>query len=193
MSTSTQPVNRFLAFHSLSPWRSRISLYVMEASLSLTGPDAGRYGDANVLAGSEFDPETFDPADSAECAWAVTEALLLSPPDERDTQPVFSDEIRKYIQEMQEDVFDEIVGQSQAAAIGTEWAEMGVVDASFLAVNRHLMEATLAPYVGLLADQEYAAELARDPEYNEWVASRRDDAIEHQLSTMAPDEDPLGP
>ena len=26
-STSTQPVNRFFAFHSLSPWRSRISLY----------------------------------------------------------------------------------------------------------------------------------------------------------------------
>lgn len=52
---------------------------------------------ANVLAGSEFDPETFDPADSAECAWAVTEALLLNPPDEQDPQPVFSDEIRKYI------------------------------------------------------------------------------------------------
>src|ERR1051325_6028819 len=25
--TSTQPVNRFFAFHSLSPWRRRISLY----------------------------------------------------------------------------------------------------------------------------------------------------------------------
>lgn len=52
---------------------------------------------ANVLAGSEFDPETFDPADSAECAWAVTEALLLSPPEDDQQQPVFSDEIRKYI------------------------------------------------------------------------------------------------
>lgn len=52
---------------------------------------------ANVLAGSEFDPETFDPADSAECAWAVTEALLLSPPDDDAKTPVFSEEIRKYI------------------------------------------------------------------------------------------------
>ncbi|CAM5633753.1 hypothetical protein SVIOM342S_04451 [Streptomyces violaceorubidus] len=25
--TSTQPVNRFFSFHSLSPWRRRISLY----------------------------------------------------------------------------------------------------------------------------------------------------------------------
>lgn len=118
------------------------------------------------------------------------DTVYSNPTDSKDAT---LDEIRKYIQEMQEDVFDEIVGQSQAAAIGTEWAEMGVVDASFLAVNRNLMEATMAPYVGLLADQEYAAELARDPDYNEWVASRRDEAIEHQLATMGPEEDPLGP
>src|SRR5664280_1625125 len=32
MSTSTQPVNWFLAFHSLSPWRSRISVEVMASA-----------------------------------------------------------------------------------------------------------------------------------------------------------------
>lgn len=49
---------------------------------------------ANVLAGDTFDPTTFDPADSAECAWAVTEALLLHPPD---SDEPFSDDIRAYI------------------------------------------------------------------------------------------------
>lgn len=51
---------------------------------------------ANVLAGDEFDPEVFDPADSLECAWAITEALLLSPPDEGDDE-TFAPEIRYYI------------------------------------------------------------------------------------------------
>jgi hypothetical protein len=51
---------------------------------------------ANVLAGDEFDPSVFDPADSAECAWAITEALLLSPPDDDDPEP-FSPEVRTYV------------------------------------------------------------------------------------------------
>jgi len=51
---------------------------------------------ANVLAGDEFDPAQFDPADSAECAWAVTEALILNPPDDEDPEP-FADEVRAYI------------------------------------------------------------------------------------------------
>jgi hypothetical protein len=51
---------------------------------------------ANVLAGDDFQPDEFNPADVAECAWAVTEALLLRPPDEEDPE-VFSDEVRRYI------------------------------------------------------------------------------------------------
>ena len=51
---------------------------------------------ANVLSGSEFNPEEFDPADSVECAWAITEALLLRPPDEEDQEP-FSDDVRRYV------------------------------------------------------------------------------------------------
>ena len=41
--TSTQPVNRFFAFQSLSPWRSRTRVYVMAARLvracRVTWPD----------------------------------------------------------------------------------------------------------------------------------------------------------
>lgn len=51
---------------------------------------------ANVLSGSTFAPDVFDPADSVECAWAVTEALLLDPADEDNPEP-FGDEVRYYI------------------------------------------------------------------------------------------------
>lgn len=51
---------------------------------------------ANVLAGGDFSPDEFDPADSLECAWAVTEGLLLWPPDDEDPEP-FCDDIRHYI------------------------------------------------------------------------------------------------
>ncbi len=59
--------------------------------------DAARFVQlANVLAGDDFEPDEFEPADAAECAWAVSEALLLVPPDEDDPEP-FSDEVRRYI------------------------------------------------------------------------------------------------
>lgn len=51
---------------------------------------------ANILSGDEFDPNQFEIADSVECAWAVTEALLLDPPDHDNPEP-FSDDVRRYI------------------------------------------------------------------------------------------------
>lgn len=48
----------------------------------------------NILSGSEFNPLVFDPADSIEIAWGITEAMLLYPPD--DDEP-FTNEIRHYI------------------------------------------------------------------------------------------------
>lgn len=50
----------------------------------------------NVLSGTPFDPTQFDPADSAEVAWGITEGLLIYPPD-NDTDSPFSEEIRAYI------------------------------------------------------------------------------------------------
>jgi hypothetical protein len=49
---------------------------------------------ANVLAFDSFDPESFEPADALECAWAVTEALLLHPPDSAEP---FGPEVRTYV------------------------------------------------------------------------------------------------
>ncbi len=51
---------------------------------------------ANILAGDEFDPDTWEKADAVECAWAITEALLLDPPDGDNPEP-FSDEVRTYV------------------------------------------------------------------------------------------------
>jgi hypothetical protein len=50
----------------------------------------------NVLSGGLYDPATWEPADALECAWGITEAMLLAPPDEDDEDP-FSDSIRAYI------------------------------------------------------------------------------------------------
>jgi hypothetical protein len=51
----------------------------------------------NILSGtSTFDPRVWDPADAAECAWGITEALLLDPPDDN-TQVVFAEEIVNYV------------------------------------------------------------------------------------------------
>lgn len=48
----------------------------------------------NVLAGNDFRPAEFEPADVAECAWGLTEGLLLSPPTEPEP---FSEAIRRYL------------------------------------------------------------------------------------------------
>lgn len=48
----------------------------------------------NVLSGSHFHFGVFDPADAMECAWGITEAMLIYPPEEDEP---FSEEIRYYI------------------------------------------------------------------------------------------------
>lgn len=50
----------------------------------------------NVLSGDLYNPELWDPATAGEIAWGLTEALLLSPPEEDDANP-FSEEITAYI------------------------------------------------------------------------------------------------
>lgn len=65
------------------------------------------------------------------------------------------DEARKYVQEIQEKVFEEIVHKSREATLGEEWKSMSETPASLVEVNRKLFEMTLAPYVANLADYTY--------------------------------------
>jgi hypothetical protein len=48
----------------------------------------------NVLSGAAFNPAVVDLADAEECAWGMTEALLISPPE---SDEPFSEEIRSYL------------------------------------------------------------------------------------------------
>lgn len=48
----------------------------------------------NILSGDTYDPRMWDPAETDEIAWGITEALIIDVPDEEDP---FSDEILAYI------------------------------------------------------------------------------------------------
>lgn len=48
----------------------------------------------NILSGAPATPGVFEPADPGECAWGITEALMLAPPDKEEP---FTEEIRAYI------------------------------------------------------------------------------------------------
>ena len=54
----------------------------------------------NILAGDDFQPDEFEPADAAEMLIGITEALLLWPPDEDVEDTEFSDEIREYMRQV---------------------------------------------------------------------------------------------
>ena len=54
----------------------------------------------NILAGDEFQPDEFEPADASEILLATTEALLLWPPDEDSEDTEFSEEIHEYISQV---------------------------------------------------------------------------------------------
>jgi hypothetical protein len=49
-----------------------------------------------VFAGDDFNPESISTADPFECAWGVTEAVLLAPPEADEAEP-FSEEICAFI------------------------------------------------------------------------------------------------
>ena len=62
--------------------------------------DVGRFiSICNILAGDNFNPDIFDPADPEEMLVGITEAMLLWPPDEDKQDTEFSEEIREYIKQ----------------------------------------------------------------------------------------------
>ena len=50
----------------------------------------------NILGGDTYRPDMWDPADAEEVAWGITEAMLISPPEDNEPEP-FNAEICAYI------------------------------------------------------------------------------------------------
>jgi hypothetical protein len=58
------------------------------------------------------------------------------------------DEIRAYFQEMEGELFDNIIKQAQDIDLGKEWLEMAKRDASLTQIDRKTMEMMMSPFVG---------------------------------------------
>ncbi len=57
------------------------------------------------------------------------------------------DEIRKWFQEMEGELFDAIIKEAQGAELGKEWFEMQKKSASFMRVDREVLELMTSPFV----------------------------------------------
>ena len=83
----------------------------------------------NILAGDEFQPDEFDPADSGEILLAMTEALLLWPPDDDSEDSEFSAEIQEYIHQVLDD--EGILKPFDVLRLAFENDRAAVVDAEY--------------------------------------------------------------
>lgn len=57
------------------------------------------------------------------------------------------DEIRRWFQEMESDLFDAIIKEAQGVELGKEWFEMQRRSASFMRVDREVLELMASPFV----------------------------------------------
>lgn len=62
------------------------------------------------------------------------------------------DQIRRYVQELDSDLFDRVVIESQTEALGAEFFGMKRTNASFYKVSRRMMEMAMSPYLAQLKD-----------------------------------------
>ena len=54
----------------------------------------------NILAGDDFQPDEFDPADAGEVLWGILEAMILYPPNDDPEDTEFSPEVVGYIEKV---------------------------------------------------------------------------------------------
>lgn len=64
------------------------------------------------------------------------------------------DQIRKHMQQMESDLFDQVVIESQSESLGKEFFEMERSDASFRELNRRMMEMQMSPYLARVGEEE---------------------------------------
>ena len=69
-----------------------------------------------------------------------------------DDQDRTLDQIRAYMQQLESELFDRVIVESQTEALGKEYFGMSRLDSSFFAINRRMMELTLSPYLKKVAE-----------------------------------------
>lgn len=79
----------------------------------------------------------------------ILDAVYENPLDSTDAT---LDQIRRYVQELDSDLFDRVVIESQTEALGSEFFGMKRTNASFHKVNRRMMEMAMSPYLAQLKD-----------------------------------------
>jgi hypothetical protein len=79
----------------------------------------------------------------------VLDAVYENPLDSTDAT---LDQIRRYVQELDSDLFDRVVIESQTEALGSEFFGMKRTNASFYKVNRRMMEMAMSPYLAQIKD-----------------------------------------
>lgn len=79
----------------------------------------------------------------------ILDAVYENPLDNTDAT---LDQIRRYVQELDSDLFDRVVIESQTEALGSEFFDMKRTNASFYKVNRRMMEMAMSPYLAKLKD-----------------------------------------
>lgn len=95
----------------------------------------------NVLSGTTLNTEEFDPADSEECAWGITEALLLCPPEDIDN--AFSDDIVDYVSKVLSsegyltapDILKVGNLKDEVERVATEWSDDPAIHATIWSNN----------------------------------------------------------
>jgi hypothetical protein len=121
----------------------------------------------NILSGEPMHPGLLDPADAASCAWGITEALLLSPPD--DLNDSFSEEIQAYIGHAL---------KQEGIVTPPDILKIGRFDRKIVQKIRTDFQDDPEMFAGI-----YKAEQAKTEEINNFVKSRLRDLV-GQLQTL---------
>jgi len=114
----------------------------------------------NILAGDDFQPDEFEPADADEMLIGITEALLLWPPDDDPEDTEFAPEIREYISQVLGDQgilkpFDVLrlaFSGDQASTVDAEYADDPEMYSAIYGAQQSKTDELRAVYLENVAD-----------------------------------------
>ena len=114
----------------------------------------------NILAGDDFQPDEFEPADADEMLIGITEALLLWPPDDDPEDTEFAPEIREYISQVLGDQgilkpFDVLrlaFSGDQASTVDVEYADDPEMYSAIYGAQQSKTDELRAVYLENVAD-----------------------------------------